>query len=75
MKTITVQEMKARWSEVEEQVRRGETFEIINNGRPTVRLIPVEPRRILKWDDHLATALSGAGRSSEETATIDRTRI
>jgi prevent-host-death family protein len=72
MKTITVREMKAHWSEVESQVRAGETFEVVNRGRPTVRIIPAEPRRILKWDDHLATALSSSGRSTEETVAADR---
>lgn len=72
MKTITVREMKAHWAEVESQVRAGETFEVVNRGRPTVRIIPAEPRRILKWDDHLATALPASGRSAEETVTADR---
>jgi prevent-host-death family protein len=44
MKTITVREMKARWSEVEAQVRNGETFEVVNRGRPTVRIVPTAPR-------------------------------
>lgn len=72
MKTITVREMKARWSEVEAQVREGETFEVINRGRPTVRIIPAEPRRILAWEDHLATAIPGSGRTAEETIAADR---
>ena len=78
MKTITVREMKAHWSEVESQVSAGETFEVINRGRPTVRIIPAEPRPILKWEDHLATAITAApnkrikGRSAEETIRADR---
>jgi len=72
MKTITVREMKARWSEVEAQVREGETFEVINRGRPTVRIIPAAPRRILVWDDHLATAIPGSGRSAKESINADR---
>ena len=72
MKTITVREMKAHWSEVEAQVRDGETFEVINRGRPAVRIVPATPRRILVWDDHLATAISSAGRSAEETVAADR---
>jgi len=72
MKTITVREMKAHWSEVEAQVRDGETFEVINRGRPTVRIVPAAPRRILVWDDHLATAIPSAGRSAEETVDADR---
>ncbi len=72
MKTISVREMKARWSEVESQVRDGETFEVINRGRPTVRIVPAAPRRILVWEDHLATAISASGRSAEETIAADR---
>jgi len=57
---------------VEAQVLDGEPFEVVNRGRPSVRIIPAEPRRILKWDDHLATAIPTAGRSSEETIAADR---
>lgn len=72
MKIITVREMKAQWSEVEAQVRNGETFEVINRGRPTVQIIPAIPRRILTWDDHLATAILSTGHSAEETVAADR---
>ena len=72
MKTISVREMKAHWTEVEAQVRNGETFEVVNRGKPTVRIIPAEPRRVLVWDDHLATAIPGSGRSAEETVAADR---
>ncbi len=72
MKTITVREMNAHGSEVEAQVRSGETFEIMNRGRPTVRIVPAIPRRILKWDDHHLTTLPGSGRSAEETVAADR---
>jgi prevent-host-death family protein len=72
MKIITVREMKAHWSEVEAQVRDGETFEVINRGRPTVRIVAAAPRRILVWEDHLATAIPSAGRSAEETVATDR---
>jgi antitoxin (DNA-binding transcriptional repressor) of toxin-antitoxin stability system len=72
MKIITVREMKAHWSEVEAQVRDGETFEVINRGRPTVRIVQATPRRILVWEDHLATAIPACGRSAEETIAADR---
>ena len=72
MKTITVREMKAHWAEVEAQVRRGEIFEVVNRGRPTVRIGPVTSRRILKWENHLATAIPAAGRSAQETVAADR---
>jgi antitoxin (DNA-binding transcriptional repressor) of toxin-antitoxin stability system len=72
MKTISVREMKAHWTEVEAQVKAGETFEVLNRGRPTVHIVPATPRRVLKWDDHLATAVAGMGRSSEETVRAER---
>jgi prevent-host-death family protein len=72
MKTISVREMKAHWSEVEAQVRDGETFEVVNRGKPTVLIVPVTPRRVLVWDDHLATAIHSSGRSAEETVAADR---
>jgi hypothetical protein len=37
-----------------------------------VRVIPVKGRRIVKWDDHLATAIPAAGRLAEETIDADR---
>ncbi len=72
MKTISVREMKARWAEVEAQVRDGETFEVLNRGRPAALIVPATPRRILKWEDHLATAIPTGGRSAEETVRGDR---
>lgn len=72
MKVISVREMKAHWAAVEEQVRNGETFEVVNRGRPTVRIVPASPRRILAWDDHLATAIPSTGRSAEATVAADR---
>jgi len=72
MKTITVKEMKAHWATVEAQVRDGETFEVVNRGKPTVHLLPAKPRPVLKWEDHLATAVEGRGRWAEETVRADR---
>jgi antitoxin (DNA-binding transcriptional repressor) of toxin-antitoxin stability system len=72
MKSISVREMKAHWAEVEAQVQAGETFEVLNRGKPTVHLVPARPRRVLTWDDHLATAVPGTGRSAEETVRADR---
>jgi len=72
MKTISVREMKAHWAEVEAQVNDGETFEVENRGKPTVRILPATPRRILKWEDHLATAAEGRGRSAQDTVAADR---
>jgi len=72
MKSITVREMKAHWAEVEAQIRDGESFEVLNRGRPTVHITPAKPRKVLKWDDHLATAAPSRGKSAEATVRADR---
>ncbi|MDA8975017.1 hypothetical protein N9192_00255 [Akkermansiaceae bacterium] len=72
MKTISIREMKANWSEVEAQALAGEEFQVLNRGKPTVRIIAATPRRILAWDDHLATAAVTKGHSAEETVRADR---
>ena len=72
MKTISVREMKAHWAEIEAQVRTGETFEVVNRGKPTVHIIPAAPRRILKWDDHLATAVPSRGKTVLDTIRANR---
>ncbi len=64
--------MKAHWAEVEKQVLNGETFEVLNRGRPAALIVPPRPRPVVKWDDHLATAVPAKGRSSEETVKADR---
>ena len=72
MKTITVRELKAQWAAVEAQVRNGETFEVLNRGKPAARIVPALPRSIVQWDDHLTTALTVGGKSAEETVREDR---
>ena len=72
MKTISVREMKAHWAEVEQQIRNGETFEVLNRGKPAALIVPPRPRDVVKWDDHLATAVPPKGRSAEETVKADR---
>jgi antitoxin (DNA-binding transcriptional repressor) of toxin-antitoxin stability system len=72
MKTISVRDMKAHWAEVEKQVRNGETFEVQNRGKPAALIVPPRPRPVVKWDDHLATAAPGTGKSAEETVKTDR---
>lgn len=72
MKTISVRDMKAHWAQVEQQVQLGETFEVLNRGKPAVRIVPALPRRVVKWDDHLATALPAKGKSAQETIAADR---
>jgi antitoxin (DNA-binding transcriptional repressor) of toxin-antitoxin stability system len=64
--------MKANWSEIERQVSRGEIFEILNRGRPSVRIIPAVPRKVLKWDNHLETALRAGGRTGAEAVNASR---
>jgi prevent-host-death family protein len=72
MKTITVREMKAHWSEVEKQVANGEIIEVLNHGKPRVRLVPAGGRQQVVWDDHLATAVPNKGVSATETVDRDR---
>ncbi len=72
MKTISVREMKAHWSDVERQVHDGETFEVLNRGKPSVQILPARPRRVLKWDNHMETAIPATGKSAEETVRADR---
>ena len=69
---MSVREMKAQWSEVEVRVRSGETIEVLNRGKPSVRIVPAAPRKVTNWDDHLATAIPGSGRTAEETIAVDR---
>jgi len=75
MKTVSVREMKANWAEIESQVANGQTFEVLNRGKPTVRIIPAQPRKVLKWDDHLGTAVpakTAKSHTGEETVRADR---
>ena len=43
MKTITVDEMKSHWSDVEAQILSGETLEVMNNGHPPCGSFPPSP--------------------------------
>jgi len=72
MKTMSVREMKAHWSEVERAVANGEVIEVLNHGKPTVRIVPASSSRKIIWDDHLATAVASSGRTAEETVDADR---
>lgn len=69
---MSVREMKAHWSEVESQVRDGETVEVVNRGKPTVRILAAKPGEILKWDDHLLTAAKSKGIKVEQIVREDR---
>lgn len=72
MKQISVREMKANWSEVETQVKAGETFEVLNRGNPAVRIVPAVPRKVLKWPDHLKTAVKSGGKKVSDIVIQDR---
>jgi prevent-host-death family protein len=72
METITVRELKSQWAEIERRTREGESFLILNRGRPAARLLPVSPRAVLHWDDHLETAADGIGLKSQEIVRADR---
>lgn len=72
MKSISVREMKANWAEIERQVASGETFEVLNRGKPSVRLVAARPRKVLKWKSHLDGAIKAKGKSGAETVLGDR---
>ncbi|MFW5783865.1 MAG: type II toxin-antitoxin system Phd/YefM family antitoxin [Spirochaetota bacterium] len=72
MKTISVRDLKAHWAQVEEQLRNGETFEVLNRGKPAALIVPPRPRQVVTWDDHLATAVASRGRSVEDVVEADR---
>ncbi|MDA3949539.1 MAG: hypothetical protein PF508_09940 [Spirochaeta sp.] len=72
MKTISIREMKAHWSEVERQVALGETFTVLNRGRPAAMITLPGTRSVLKWDDHLETAVPVGGRTAEDVVRTDR---
>ena len=75
IKTVSIREMKAHWSEIEGQVREGASFLVLNRGKPAARIVPAAPREVLVWDDHLATAITadrGPSASAEETVRADR---
>ncbi|MCB1122769.1 MAG: type II toxin-antitoxin system prevent-host-death family antitoxin [Verrucomicrobiae bacterium] len=72
MKSVSVREMKANWSEIERQVAQGETFEVLNRGKPSVRIVPARPRKVLKWENHLENAVRVKGRSGTDAVLTDR---
>ncbi|NBS14689.1 MAG: type II toxin-antitoxin system prevent-host-death family antitoxin [Verrucomicrobia bacterium] len=73
VKTVSIRELKAHWSDIESQVREGASFLVLNRGKPAARIVPAAPQEVLAWDDHLATAVTPVhGRSAEETVRADR---
>lgn len=72
METITVRDLKAHWADIERRAREGESFLVLNRGRPSARVLPAGPREVLRWDDHLKTAVESAGRPAEQIIREDR---
>ncbi len=72
MNTISVRDLKAHWADIERRTRQGESFLVLNRGRPSARVLPAGPREVLHWDDHLKTAVKSAGRSAEKIVREDR---
>lgn len=72
METITVRDLKAHWADIERRAREGESFLVLNRGRPSARVLPAGPREVLRWDDHLKTAVESAGRPAEQIVREDR---
>lgn len=66
MKTITVKDLKAHWSQIEAQVKAGESFEVLNRGKVAAHIVPATPRQVLEWPDHLATAHPNTGRKGSD---------
>jgi len=72
MKTVSVREMKANWAEIERQIAAGETFMVLNRGKPSVKLVPARRGRVLKWKSHLDMAIETEGKSGTETILEER---
>ncbi len=45
MININVRELKAHWSEIEKKLEHGETFQVLNRGKPTAKILPASPRQ------------------------------
>jgi len=72
MISISVRELKAHWSEIERKLEHGESFQVLNRGRPTALILPAQPKKVVSWPDHLATAIPNIGKTAEETVLEDR---
>jgi len=72
MITISVRELKAHWSDIEKKLEHGETFQVLNRGKPTAKILPAEPKTILNWPDHLATGIPNRGKSASQIIIEDR---
>jgi prevent-host-death family protein len=65
---VGVAEAKRRFSELAERVSRGESFVILNRGRPTVALVP--PQRA-RHSDHKPVGFAVLAGALAEWDTID----
>ncbi|MGH3721115.1 MAG: type II toxin-antitoxin system Phd/YefM family antitoxin [Pseudonocardiaceae bacterium] len=65
---VGVAEAKRRFSELAERVSRGESFVILNRGRPTVALVP--PQRA-RHRDHKPVGFAAVAGALAEWDTID----
>lgn len=54
------------------KVPRVEEERLVNPGEIILRVGPAEPRKVLTWDDHLATAAPGRGKTAADTVLEDR---
>lgn len=72
MITISVREMKAQWAAIEKKISAGEAVIVLNRGRPTAKIVPADPQKVLEWPDHLETAVPNVGKSGAETVMEDR---
>lgn len=72
MISVSVREMKAHWSTIERKISEGETVTVLNRGRPTAKIVPADPRKVLEWPDHLSSAVSNVGKSGADTVIDDR---
>jgi prevent-host-death family protein len=65
---VGVAEAKRRFAELAERVSRGESFVILNRGRPTVALVP--PQRA-RHSDHKPVGFAAVAGALAEWDTID----
>jgi prevent-host-death family protein len=65
---VGVAEAKRRFSELAKRVGRGESFVILNRGRPTVALVP--PQRA-RHSDHKPVGFAALAGALAEWETID----
>jgi len=74
MKSLPVGELKAQFSEVLEQVRQGETFEIVygKKKKPVARIVPIveekpkPKRKIGAWDGKVKVTFAPNFKMTDE---------